>query len=656
MSDYRLLKKNECEIKDSFWSYYIDLVREKVIPYQWEILNDRIEDAEPSHAIDNFRIAAGEMEGHFYGEVFQDSDVSKWLEAVGNILMLERDEKLEAQADSVIDIIAKAQDESGYLDTYFLIEAPEKKWTNVLECHELYCAGHFIEGAVSYYLATGKKKVFDVAVKLADYLCDVFGKEEGKMHGYPGHQEIEIALLKLYDVTGSEKYFELAQYFIDTRGTNRFFEEEFEKRDRICQWTKAKVEEPNRWYNQFPYSYYNQFHLPVRRQKEAVGHAVRGVYMYTAMADIASRTKEKELFDACKNIWNNIVQKQLYITGGIGATHSGEAFTTAYDLPNDTNYSETCASIGLVFFAQKMLKNEVNRTYADVMEQALYNTILGGMNYEGNRFFYVNPLEVVPETCYGNTERNHVKPVRQKWFSCACCPPNIARTLAGLWQYIYTADEDTAYVHLYIGNESKIRLSEYTLCVRQTTEYPWNGNITLDVSADTDEPLTVALRIPAWSGEQFVITVDGVCHEVSAQPNGYVYLKQNWNGNHRIVLELVMKPELIQANRRVHYNGGRAALVCGPVVYCLEEEDNGRYLNQIMVDAKSEWKEKEGTLGGRSRILEGRGWREQMRTDQESLYHVYSEDREEIAVTAVPYFLWNNRSEGEMQVWMRVGR
>ena len=199
-------------------------------------------------------------------------------------------------------------------------------------------------------------------------------------------------------------------------------------------------------------------------------------------------------------------------------------------------------------------------------------------------------------------------------------------------------------------------MSEHTLCVRQTTEYPWNGNITLDVSADTDEPLTVALRIPAWSGEQFVITVDGVCHEVSAQPNGYVYLKQNWNGNHRIVLELVMKPELIQANRRVHYNGGRAALVCGPVVYCLEEEDNGRYLNQIMVDAKSEWKEKEGTLGGRSRILEGRGWREQMRTDQESLYHVYSEDREEIAVTAVPYFLWNNRSEGEMQVWMRVGR
>lgn len=656
MGEYRLLKKDECDIKDLFWSYYIDLVRDKVIPYQWEILNDRIEDAEPSHAIDNFRIAAGDIEGHFYGEVFQDSDVSKWLEAVGNILMLSRDEKLEAQADSVIDIIARAQDESGYLDTYFLIEAPEKKWTNILECHELYCAGHFIEGAVSYYLATGKKKVFDVAVKLADYLYEMFGKEEGKLHGYPGHQEIEIALLKLYDVTGNEKYFELAQYFIDTRGTNQFFEEEFEKRDHVCQWTQAKVEEPNRWYNQFPYSYYNQFHLPVRKQKEAVGHAVRGVYMYTAMADIASRTKEKELFDACKNIWNNIVKKQLYITGGIGATHSGEAFTVAYDLPNDTNYSETCASIGLVFFAQKMLKNEVDRTYGDVMEQALYNTILGGMNYEGNRFFYVNPLEVVPETCLGNTERNHVKPVRQKWFSCACCPPNIARTIASLWQYIYTADEDTAYVHLYIGNESEIQLTGNTLRIRQTTDYPWSGKVVLEINADTEEPMTVALRIPTWSEDKYSICVDGVCQDICAEKNGYVQIKRNWKGNHQITLELKMEPKLVQANRKIHYNGGRAALVCGPVVYCLEEADNGKYLNQILVDAKSDWKVTEGTLGGKSLILEGRGWREQSQTDEESLYHVYHEEREEITITAVPYFLWNNRSDGEMQVWMRVGR
>ena len=399
MNKNRLLQKEECVIRNSFWNRYIDLVKNMVIPYQWDILNDRREDAEPSHAIDNLRIAGGKMKGHFYGQVFQDSDVYKWLEAVGNILMLERDPELEEKADAVIDLIAEAQEEDGYLDTYFSIEEPDKKWTNVLECHELYCAGHFIESAVSYYRATGKEKILQIAYKLADYLDRVFGPEEGKLHGYPGHQEIEIALLKLYDLSGNEKYLNLAGYFINTRGTNHFFEEEFEKRDHVSFWEKARTPEPNRYYNQYPYNYYNQFQSPVRLQKKAVGHAVRAVYMYTAMADLAGKTGDKELFAACRTIWDNIVKKQMYITGGIGATNSGEAFTNDYDLPNDTNYSETCASIGLIFFAQRMLMSETDSVYGDVIEQALYNTVLGGMNYEGNRFFYVNPLESVPEVC-----------------------------------------------------------------------------------------------------------------------------------------------------------------------------------------------------------------------------------------------------------------
>ena len=254
MQNNRILQKGECVIRNSFWNRYIDLVKNSVIPYQWDILNDRREDAQPSHAIDNLRIAAGEMEGHFYGQVFQDSDVYKWLEAVGNVLMLERDEKLEKKADSVIDLIAKAQEEDGYLDTYFSIEEPDKKWTDVLECHELYCAGHFIESAVAYYKATGKEKIIQVAYKLADYLDTVFGPEEGKIHGYPGHQEIEIALIRLYDLSGNEKYLKLAGYFINTRGTNRFFEEEFEKRDHISFWAKARTEDPNQYYNQYPYA------------------------------------------------------------------------------------------------------------------------------------------------------------------------------------------------------------------------------------------------------------------------------------------------------------------------------------------------------------------------------------------------------------------
>lgn len=652
MASYRLLTKEECTIRDSFWDYYTKLVKEKVIPYQWDILNDRIPDSEPSHAIDNYRIAAGDMEGRFYGEIFQDSDVAKWLEAVGNILLLKRDEKLEAQADSVIDIIERAQAENGYLDTYFIIEAPDKRWTNVLECHELYCAGHFIEGAVAYYLATGKEKVFRIATKLADHICDVFGAEEGKLHGYPGHQEIEIALIKLYDVTGNQKYFELAQYFIDTRGTNRFFEEEFEKRGHICQWTGAEVPEPNRWYNQFPYSYYNQFQLPVREQKEAVGHAVRAVYMYTAMADIASRTGEKELFDACKTIWNNIVNRQMYITGGIGATHSGEAFTVDYDLPNDTNYSETCASIGLMFFAQRMLKNEVDRAYGDTIERALYNTVLGGMNREGNRFFYVNPLEVVPKTCLGNTERNHVKHVRQKWFACACCPPNIARTIAGLWQYIYTADEDTAYTHLYIGGESEIRFADGTLHITQTTNYPWEGTVTLDVISSCTSGKKAALRIPAWSEGSYTVKVNGEQTACRAEQNGYVYVDIAPETKAQIVLTLDMTPRLMQANKRVHYDAGRVAITRGPVVYCLEEADNGKYLNRIAVHADAKLKEVEHALGGGCIAIETEGTRDE--NEETALYSEYAPVKETVKVTAVPYFLWNNRGEGEMQVWMRV--
>lgn len=653
MEHYRLLEKKECKMEDSFWGRYLGLVKESVIPYQWDILNDRVPDSEPSHAIDNFRIAAGDMEGSFYGQVFQDSDLSKWLEAVGNILMVERDEELEKKADSVIDIIARAQQADGYLDTYFIIEEPDKKWTNVLECHELYCAGHFIEGAISYYLATGKEKVYEVACKLADHISTVFGPEEGKLHGYPGHQEIELALLRLYDVSKKNAYLELAQYFIDARGTNAFFEEEFEKRKRECFWTKEKVEEPNRWYNQFPYSYYNQFHLPVREQREAVGHAVRGVYMYAAMADLAERIEDQSLFLASREIWNNIVEKQMYITGGIGSTHSGEAFTTEYDLPNDTNYSETCASIGLIFFAQKMLKNQADGIYGDVMEQALYNTILGGMNYEGNRFFYVNPLAVVPEACEVNTERNHVKPVRQKWFACACCPPNIARLIAGLWQYIYTVKDNTAFVHLYVGNETEAELTTGTLSLVQKTNYPWDDKVVLEVKADTEEHMTVALRRPKWSSS-YKLMLNGQEITPEKEEAGFLYVTRNWKEGGVLELVFDMKPRLIKANKKVHYNAGRVSILRGPVVYCLEEEDNGKYLDQIQIDTSAGLEEKEEELFGGCVTIETKGVRETADEESETLYLPFAAEEKEVSIKAVPYFLWNNRSDGEMQVWVRA--
>lgn len=653
MGQYRLLNQNECKMDSPFWDYYVKLIKEKVIPYQWDILNDRVEDSEPSHAIDNFRIAAHQKEGHFYGQVFQDSDVYKWLEAVGNILLLERDEELEKKADSVIDMIEAAQEEDGYLDTYFSIEEPDKKWTDLLECHELYCAGHFIESAVAYYRGTGKRKILDIACRLANHLCRTFGPEEGKNHGYPGHQEIELALIKLCDVTGNQNYLELAKYFINQRGTDDFFQQEFEKRGKISFWNKAVQAEPNITYNQFSYKNYNQFHEPVRNQSEPTGHAVRAVYMYTAMADIAARTQEESLLQACKTLWKNIVNKQMYITGGIGSTHSGEAFTVPYDLPNDTNYSETCASIGLMFFAQRMLKAEVNRSYADVMEQALYNTVLGGMNREGNRFFYVNPLCVVPEACTGNPERFHVKPERQKWFACACCPPNIARTLPDLWEYLYMVEQDTAYAHLFMGNQAKIQLESGVLSVSQTTEYPWNGKIHFQVSADTTQPLTLAIRIPTWS-KTYTLKENGKEIVAEMQENGYVYVQRDFHAGVGLDLELDMRPRFVQSNRKVHYNVGKVAIIRGPLVYCIEEADNGKYLAEISIDPKQALTEQESEDFGKCVLIDGKGVRRENKTGEESLYALYETEEVPVNIKAVPYFLWNNRGKGEMQVWINA--
>lgn len=329
------------EIKDEFWGRYIKLVQDVVIPYQYEALHDRVPEAEPSHAIANFEIAAGRKSGEFKGWVFQDSDVAKWLEAVGYSLSIRRDPELERQADEVIDLVGEAQQPDGYLDTYFIVKEPGKRWTNLQDCHELYCAGHFIEAAVAYYEATGKDKLLNIVRRLVDHIADVFGPEEGKLKGYDGHQEIELALVKLYRLTGEKKHLELSSFFIDQRGQEpNFLRKEWEERGQVTHWS-GKTDKTD--------LAYLQAHLPVREQSVAVGHSVRAVYMYTAMADLAAHTGDQSLREACERLWHNMTRKQMYITGGIGSTHHGEAFTFDYDLPNDTVYAETCASIGLIF-------------------------------------------------------------------------------------------------------------------------------------------------------------------------------------------------------------------------------------------------------------------------------------------------------------------
>ncbi len=478
------------EINDGFWSKYTKLVKDVIIPYQWDILNDKVEDAEPSHCLNNFKIAAGEIEGKFGGAVFQDTDVAKWLEAVAYSLTTEKDENLEKVADEVIELIGKAQCEDGYINTYFTIKEPELRWTNLTEGHELYTAGHLLEAAVAYYNATGKDKFLNIMIKFADLICDTFGEDENKKQGYPGHQEIELALFKLYEVTGNRKYADMAKYFIDERGKepNLFLEEE-------------KTEQFKRIFPEFAgYTpLYSQSHLPVREQKTAEGHAVRATYMYCAMADLAYEYNDKELFKACETLWNNIVNKRMFITGGIGSSALLERFTTDYDLPNDINYSETCASIGLALFGLRMAKITKESKYIDIVEKALYNTVLSGIAMDGKSFFYVNPLEVWPDSCLPRTSKEHVKPVRQKWFGVACCPPNIARTLASLGQYIYMQDKDTLYINLFVSNKSKVELENTVLNVEMITEFPNDSNVKLHLSSNNNEKLSIAIRIPDYA-------------------------------------------------------------------------------------------------------------------------------------------------------------
>lgn len=635
------------KIKDEFWSNYIELVHNVVIPYQWEAINDRIPDAEPSYAIKNFRIAAGLEEGEFNGLVFQDTDLAKWLEAVAYRLETNPDRELEELVDETIGIIEKAQQKDGYLNTYFTLKEPGKRWTNLHECHELYSAGHMIEAAVAYYNATGKRKLLEGMCNFADYIDSVFGPEPEKLQSYDGHQEIELALVKLYKATGNEKYLRLSKFFIDERGKKpSCFESEWLKRNKISYWSGKTSENPSKHLD------YNQAHLPVREQSEAVGHAVRAVYMYTAMADLALLNKDVKLLEACRRLWNNIVSKQLYITGGIGSTNHGEAFTFNYDLPNDIVYQETCASIGLIFFAHRMLQIDAKGEYADVLERALYNSVLSGMALNGKSFFYVNPLEVLPEASEKNPAKHHVKSVRQKWYACACCPPNVARLLASLGQYIYTVSSDTIFTHLYISGNANIEIKNTEIVLKQKTSYPRDGKIGLEVLAQKETEFVIALRIPGWC-EKHSLSINGSVVKAEVV-NGYARLERTWKQGDLIELELDMPVELIQAHPEVRANAGKVAIQRGPLVYCLEEEDNGRNLSAISIPYNSKLvAEFAGDLLGGVVVIKGDALKTDASDFGERLYRKAEVKEKPISIKAIPYCMWGNRKPGEMLVWIR---
>lgn len=652
----------DIQITDLFFKQNMETVRKEVITYQWEALNDNIEGASPSFCMRNFKVAAklGEkrrldsseiptyttdifnlvpesmdnLEERFYGFVFQDTDFYKWIEAVGYSLSQHPDVKLEQLADEAIDIVCAAQYEDGYLDTFYIINDPSKRFTNLRDHHELYCLGHLIEGAVAYYEATGKNKLLNAAIRFADYVISRFGLEEGKCKGYPGHEIAEMALVRLYDVTGERRYLELAKFFVDERG----------KRPYYFSLERGEESGEKEGYH------YHQAHKPVREQDEAVGHAVRAVYLYSGMADVAKYTEDEGLFAACERLWNNIEQKKMYINGGIGASPEGEAFSYNYNLPNDKMYNETCASIGLIFFARRMLEITPKSYYADVMERALYNGVLSGMSLDGKSFFYVNPLEVEPEGCKEDAQRKQVALPRQKWFGCACCPPNIARLVSSIASYAYSENETTLFMHLYLGGKMKKKFAGQDVSINVESEYPWKNAVSIMMETERPVSFTMAIRMPGWSKESKVL-INGAGAEYEII-DGYAYLNREWQNGDQITLGFDMEPVFYQTNTNVRSNIGKAVLMRGPVVYCLEEKDNGKNLHLVEVDVQAPVNIVPGAEElGSIAALEASG-RRIKESVEEGLYKSFTGyEYEDAVLKYIPYYVWCNRGVGEMQVY-----
>ena len=634
------LNLRDLKIEDNFWTPYIRLVTEQIIPYQYEILHDRVPDATPSHCIHNFRIAAGLEEGNFAGFVFQDTDLAKWLEAVAFSLANTPDPELEAKADDLIRLVGMAQEENGYLDTYFSIRHPGQQFCNLKEGHELYTAGHFIEAAVAYYQVTGKDALLQIMCRCADNICRVFRQPE-YLDAVPGHEEIELALMKLADATGREDYRAMALDFVDRRGKTDYLSREHTL-DRFV----------DVWFDRNPYlPLYGQAHLPVRQQDTAEGHAVRALYLYTAVADLAGYYRDAELLDACRRIYHNITQKRMYITGGVGSAGTLERFTADFDLPNDTAYAESCASIALAMFCRNMAAVTGESKYMDTAELALMNTVLAGVSLDGQRFFYVNPLEVVPRACLPATDKHHVQAQRQKWFGCACCPPNIARTLAGLGSYIFLGDDKDLWVNLFVSGTYQVTLGGKAVCLKVTSAMPYDGKIRLEVSGAEGAAGALRIRVPCYAENPQWQVQGRPC--VPEMDRGYAVIPVDGEKT-EICLQFDMAPQRIYADPRVTADAGKCAVKKGPLVYCLEQQDNGPALSALWIDPAAQLQESaaEDLPAGAIRVR-SQGWR---MLGSGELYATQPPAWEQTTLEFVPYCFWGNREPGEMAVWVKYSQ
>ena len=599
-------------LEDSFWAPRLEKLREVTLPSQYLQL-------EETGRIANFRRAAGKLDQPFEGWFFNDSDVYKWVEAAAWILATHDDPELKTMLDEVISAIEAAQDEDGYLNTYFTFDQASERWTNLQDMHELYCAGHLIQAAIGHYRSMGEDRLLTVAMKFADHICETFGPEaEGKQPGSGGHPEIEMALVELARATGDVKYVEQARFFLDMHGQGLI---------------GGQV--------------YNQDHVPYRELTRIEGHAVRAVYLNCGATDIYTETGEKALLETLDRLWSKMTSRQMYISGGVGSQYEGESFGEDYELPNKDAYAETCAAIANVMWNWRMLLLNGDSRFADVLETALYNAVLVGLGLDGKSYFYRNPLA---------DDGDHR---RQPWYQCACCPPNVARMLASTAGYFYSLSEEGIWVHLYAENTAQLELLDgRRIGIVQRTKYPWDGSVEVQVQGEGD--FALYLRIPAWSGGEWSLTLNGEAAAEVDEDGGYLKILRNWKPGDVIRLVLPMPVRLIESHPRVCENAGRVALIRGPLLYCLEGVDHpGVGLDEIVIpyDANFIANFQSDLLGGMV-ILQAQATTQPVEQSWESqLYRpiAHPSKGQTVDITAIPYYAWGNREAGQMRVWIQRG-
>jgi len=580
------------KIDDLFWNSKIETHRDRTIKVC-------IKRCEETGRVSNFAKAGGLIKGGFEGIYYNDSDVYKVIEGIAYTLMHMGNPELEAKADEIIEMIAAAQQDDGYINTYFTLCEPHKKWID-MGMHEDYCGGHLIEAAVAYIEATGKKKLLEVACKLADHYDNIFGP--GKKHWVTGHEEVELALVKLYRLTGEERYLKLAYWFLEERGHGN---------------GAGRIWEKEEWGPE-----YCQDDKPVREMSRVTGHAVRAMYLYSGMADVAARTGDHEYIKALERLWDNVVLHNMYITGGIGPSKRNEGFTSEYDLPNKEAYCETCASIGMVLWNHRMNLLYGDGKYADVVERCIYNGVLSGVSLDGSKFFYENPLA---------SDGSHH---RREWYDCSCCPTQLARFIPSIGDYIYNNSDAGIWINMYIASCSEIQTGKGKVVITQVTDYPWDGKIKISVQSDIAEEFDVHLRYPSWC-RSAKIYVNGKAAKNLLIEKGYIKLSRKWEMKDSIYLELDMPVEKVYSNPAVLANQGRVALQRGPLVYCFENTDNVDYFSDISIT-----KEAEFIVEYHPELLGGIVAVKVFEPGADRIY------------TAIPYYSWDNRDAGGMAVWV----